>query len=227
MAMCCASDTTPWPVRPRLCLHLQLPPTQPAACSCAANSTGQAGACAGKGGRLPWWQPCTVLAVVRPLLAPPAANGHAVHPPPERERRMLTRLASSTALSGCAELRTACCVCRTCRACSTPLPMAIWMRKVPFISRALLHAAPPAPSAQHPTLQVTTFRNRNLRMPDDADMSAELQATYEDGVSSAAAQHASSGEDTHEACLSSGHVHRGITPWEGGANCPPPSLLPT
>lgn len=128
--------------------------------------------------------------------------------PQSVRRRTLTRLASSTALSGCAELRTACCVCRTCRACSTALPLAIWMRKEPFILRALLHAAP-APSAQHPTLQVTTFRNRNLRMPDDADMSAELQATYEDGVSSAAAQHAGSGENTHEACLS-GHVHRGI-----------------
>ncbi|KAI3436578.1 hypothetical protein D9Q98_005994 [Chlorella vulgaris] len=34
----------------------------------------------------------------------------------------------------------------------------------------------------HRAERVTTFRNRNLRMPDDADMSAELQATYEDGV---------------------------------------------
>jgi hypothetical protein len=34
---------------------------------------------------------------------------------------------------------------------------------------------------------VTTFRNRNLRMPDDADMQAELKASYADGVRAALA----------------------------------------
>ncbi|PRW56154.1 kDa class I heat shock -like [Chlorella sorokiniana] len=34
----------------------------------------------------------------------------------------------------------------------------------------------------HRAERVTTFRNRNLRMPEDADMSGDLQAKYEDGV---------------------------------------------
>jgi len=30
--------------------------------------------------------------------------------------------------------------------------------------------------------RVSTFRNRNLRMPDDADMEGPITARYEDGV---------------------------------------------
>lgn len=32
-------------------------------------------------------------------------------------------------------------------------------------------------------LQVSTFRNRTLRMPDDCDLKGEIKAKYEDGVS--------------------------------------------
>ena len=32
-------------------------------------------------------------------------------------------------------------------------------------------------------VQVSTFRNRNLRMPDDCDLQGQVTAKYEDGVS--------------------------------------------
>lgn len=34
----------------------------------------------------------------------------------------------------------------------------------------------------HRAERVSTFRNRNLRMPDDADLKGEIKAAYEDGV---------------------------------------------
>ena len=33
-----------------------------------------------------------------------------------------------------------------------------------------------------PPRQVSTFRNRNLRMPEDADLAGEIKAGYVDGV---------------------------------------------
>lgn len=38
------------------------------------------------------------------------------------------------------------------------------------------------PSLPFLLLQITTFRNRNLRLPEDADAAAIQEAIYEDGV---------------------------------------------